>query len=55
MCIRDRVKAVSEGRRRFVRLAVAGDSADYCWPCGACRQMLREFGTDLKVLSLIHI
>ena len=45
------VKAVSEGRRRFVRLAVAGDSADYCWPCGACRQMLREFGTDLEVLA----
>ena len=45
------VKAVSEGRRRFVRLAVAGDSADYCWPCGACRQMLRGFGTDLEVLA----
>ena len=45
------VKAVSEGRRRFVRLAVAGDSEDYCWPCGACRQMLREFGTDLEVLA----
>ena len=45
------VKAVSEGRRRFVRLAVAGDSADYCWPCGACRQMLREFGADLEVLA----
>lgn len=45
------VKAVSQGRRRFVRLAVAGDSADYCWPCGACRQMLREFGTDLEVLA----
>lgn len=44
------VKAVSEGHRRFVRLAVAGDSEDYCWPCGACRQMLREFGTDLEVL-----
>ena len=45
------VKAVSEGRRRFVRLAVAGDSADCCWPCGACRQMLREFGTELEVLA----
>ena len=45
------VKAVSEGRRRFVRLAVVGDSADYCWPCGACRQMLREFGADLEVLA----
>ena len=43
------VKAVSEGRRRFVRLAVAGDSADFCWPCGSCRQMLREFAPDLVV------
>ena len=45
------VKAVSEGCRSFTRLAVVGNSADYCWPCGACRQMLREFGADLEVLA----
>ncbi len=45
------VKAVSEGHRDdFVRLAVAGNSEDYCWPCGACRQMLYEFAPDLEVL-----
>ena len=44
------VKAVSERERSFVRLAIAGDSADFCWPCGACRQMLGEFGTALRVL-----
>lgn len=44
------VKAVSEGKRKFVRLAVAGDSMDYCWPCGACRQMLGEFGVELQIL-----
>ena len=44
------VKAVSEGERTFTRLAIAGDSADFCWPCGACRQMLREFGAGLRVL-----
>ena len=45
------VKAVSEGRRDgFVKLAVAGRSADYCWPCGACRQMLWEFTPGLTVL-----
>ena len=45
------VKAVSEGHRDdFVRLAVVGDSADYCWPCGSCRQMLYEFAPDLTVL-----
>ena len=45
------VKAVSDGRRdSFVKLAVAGRSADYCWPCGACRQMLWEFAPGLTVL-----
>ena len=45
------VKAVSEGRRDgFERLAVVGKSTDYCWPCGACRQMLYEFAPDLVVL-----
>ena len=44
------VKAVSEGRRAFVRLAVVGNSEDYCWPCGACRQMLYEFAPELTVL-----
>ena len=44
------VKAVSEGRRDFVKLAVAGHGEDYCWPCGACRQMLYEFASGLTVL-----
>ncbi len=45
------VKAVSEGHRDdFVRLAVVGESTDYCWPCGACRQMLYEFAPGLELL-----
>ena len=44
------VKAVSEGCREFSALAVAGNSTDYCWPCGACRQMLYEFAPDLELL-----
>ena len=45
------VKAVSEGYRDdFVCLAVVGNSTDYCWPCGSCRQMLYEFAPDLTVL-----
>ena len=46
----DSIKAVSEGCRKFTRLAVVGNSTDYCWPCGACRQMLYEFAPDLEVL-----
>ena len=46
------VKAVSEGHRDdFIRLAVVGNSADYCWPCGACRQVLYEFAPRLRVLA----
>ena len=45
------VKAVSEGHRDgFVKLAVVGNSRDYCWPCGACRQMLYEFAPQLTLL-----
>ena len=45
------VKAVSEGHRDdFLRLAVVGHGDDYCWPCGACRQMLYEFAPGLTVL-----
>ena len=45
------VKAVSEGHcDDWVMLAVVGNSTDYCWPCGACRQMLYEFNPRLTVL-----
>ena len=45
------VKAVSEGHRDdFVRIAVVGESEDYCWPCGSCRQMLYEFAPGLEFL-----
>jgi len=45
------VKAVSEGHRDdMVRIAIVGNSADYCWPCGACRQMLYEFNPNMTVL-----
>ncbi len=37
-------KAVSEGHTRFKRIVIAGRCEDYCWPCGACRQVLNEFG-----------
>lgn len=44
-------KAVSEGRRRFAALAIAGGAADSpARPCGACRQALSEFcGPDMPV------
>ena len=46
------VKAVSEGRRSFVRIAIYGEGENYCMPCGACRQVMAEFAgdTDMEVL-----
>ncbi len=39
-------KAVSEGRRKFVRIAIYGEGEKYCLPCGACRQVMSEFDSD---------
>ena len=42
------VKAVSEGYRKFTKIAIASSgSAPY--PCGACRQSLYVFAPDLEV------
>ena len=43
-------KALSEGYRTFVRIAVVADTATPTTPCGACRQILWEFGPDLVVI-----
>ena len=44
--------AVSSGVRRFRRIVVATDSEEPAPPCGACRQVLAEFGADLEVESV---
>ena len=41
-------KAVSEGERKFTAIAVATSIGGT--PCGTCRQVLSEFGQDIKVL-----
>lgn len=43
-------KAISEGHRRFRRIAVVADTQAPTPPCGACRQILWEFGGDLEVI-----
>lgn len=43
-------KALSEGHRRFTRIAIVADTAAPTPPCGACRQILWEFGGDLQIV-----
>jgi len=43
-------KAVSEGYNRFMAMAIICDSADPCFPCGACRQIINEFGNDITII-----
>ena len=41
---------VSEGERRFKRVAVAADTEKLTPPCGACRQILWEFCGDIEIV-----
>ena len=46
------VSAVSAGVRNFRRIVIASDSEPPAPPCGACRQVLAEFGSELAVESV---
>ena len=39
-------KAVSEGEREILAVAIYSPNSDSCYPCGACRQVLYEFQSD---------
>lgn len=43
-------KAISEGSRKFTRIAIISDSNDFTYPCGICRQVLSEWGLDMEVI-----
>jgi cytidine deaminase len=43
-------KAISDGHRQFTRIAIVADSESPTPPCGACRQILWEFGGDLEII-----
>ena len=51
-------KAVSEGEKDFVAIAISGgssgeDSDSYAYPCGVCRQVMREFCDEEKFKILV--
>jgi cytidine deaminase len=43
-------KAVSEGARRFTRIAVVADTDELTPPCGACRQVLWDLCGDIEIV-----
>lgn len=44
-------KSVSEGNRKFKAVAIYSDTDQYCSPCGACRQVIAEFGKEITVIQ----
>lgn len=51
-------KAVSEGCRKIKAIAVVGDKEgtsvlQYAFPCGVCRQVMREFANPDELLVII--
>ncbi len=43
-------KMVSDGQQRFTAIAVIADTDGPCSPCGACRQVMSEFGPQARVI-----
>ena len=43
-------KAISEGKKEFVKIGIVADTENLTPPCGACRQIIWEFCGDIEVL-----
>ena len=44
------VRAVADGEQEFAAIAICADGPTPTAPCGACRQVLLEFGPELPVI-----
>lgn len=44
-------KAISEGEKEYEKIAISGSGDNFCFPCGACRQVMSEFcGKDFVII-----
>ena len=43
-------KAVSEGHKKFKRIAIVTGSTELASPCGACRQVPSEFAPEIEIV-----
>lgn len=48
-------KAVSEGEKEIVAIAIVGDTEGPISPCGACRQVISEFATENTKIILANL
>lgn len=46
-------KAVSEGEKEILAVAIYSPNSDSCYPCGACRQVMYEFQGDEEEIQVI--
>ena len=46
-------KAVSEGEKEILAVAIYSPNTDSCYPCGACRQVLYEFQGDNYEIDVV--
>ena len=42
--------AISQGKRKIIKIAVVADTEELTPPCGVCRQIIWEFGGDIPVI-----
>lgn len=45
-------KAVSEGIEKIKAIAITSDEEKFTYPCGICRQVIREFGKDVNIILI---
>lgn len=43
-------KAISEGEKNFIAMAIVSDHPGFTFPCGICRQVIQEFSKDLPIV-----
>ena len=46
-------KAITAGHNHITKIAIAASSGEEVFPCGACRQILNEFGPHMEVITIV--
>jgi cytidine deaminase len=44
--------AISNGAKKFNKIAIATSSPEFKFPCGLCRQALVEFNPDMEIILI---